>query len=170
MRGAAAILVATLLAPLAAAHGSSTEAEARTGGYVVTFYGYDYATKGEELRLGWKVVDNATAERVDMNRTMLAVTDVDASGNAAGSRSLPLTQSTPGFVYADVVTAGRGLLRLHLPLPRGNVTFDQQVCDIDDQGQLVCGLATAATPGPDVLSLLAVLGLGATAAVAYRRR
>lgn len=165
----AALLALLVLAGAAAAHGGTTEEVRQVGPYRVTFFGYSFTTVAEQLRPSWKVED-ATGQGVPMHDLTLNVTVRDVRNRTIAAYDQPLSQSTPGFVYADLLTGPRGTMQFRLPLPDGlTATFDQAVCDVDEQGQLACGPERAPTPGPAAGLLLAGLAAAAWAGRARRR-
>lgn len=148
MRAAALALALLAVAGLAAGHGASSEAVKEVGPYKVTYFGYDYTTEGELIRAAWRVERAASGERVPMAEAVLNVTVLDARGAVVAAYDKDLIETGSGFVYADLVTGARGVLRFRVPLPQGNATFDQAVCNVDAQGQLACGVAQArGSPG-----------------------
>lgn len=158
MRPLLALTALTLLAGAAAGHGATNQLVRQFGPFDVTFHGYEYTTPAESIRVAFTVARNATGERVDIAAATLNVTMLDVRGGEVAAFDRDLVQTTVGFAYTDLLTAGRGLIRLRVTLPEGQVaSFDQVVCDIDDQGQLACGIAPGGVPAlPGVVALLAL--------------
>lgn len=165
---AAALLVGLLLLPGALAHGGSAQVQKPMGPYLVTFYGYDYTTVQEDVRVAWSIADAALNAPVEAGNATVNVTVEDAQGKVLSREQRHPTQSARGFVYMDTTTGPRGRVLYDVRLGAHNVTFEQVVCDVDAQGQLACGRLGAEKKSPaSALAGLAALGL---AARALRRR
>lgn len=161
-----AVLAALLLLPLAAAHGASVQVAKDEGPYHVIFNSFDFIQVGETVRVAWNVTDRATGQRVHLNQSEVYVAYKAANGTLVGRATVGLQQPVDGIVFGDVEMRTFGATNYTLPLPQGNVTFEQQVCRYDDAGVLHC-------PGDEAKKSPLPLGLAAAAlvlaAVALRR-
>jgi hypothetical protein len=169
MRPALATLaLALLLLPGAGAHGGSAQVQKPMGPYLVTFYGYDYVTVQEDIRVAWSIADAALNAPVEAGNATVDLTIEDAQGKVVKQEQRHPTQSARGFVYMDTQSGPRGRVLYDVRLGAHNVTFEQVVCDIDAQGQMACGPLTADKKSP--LPLAAPLLAAVMAAMALSRR
>lgn len=159
------LLVLVMVAAQAGGHGASIETIAEGKLYRVTFFTFEGITEGEGLRLAWAVENKTTREPVNVSNPQVVVVRLDVEGRESSRETVPLSQSTPGFLYADIDSGRQGTVRYNLTLPGETLPFLTKTCRYDDQGRLRCPgdppLSTPAAPMAVALALVAAAALAA---------